>query len=321
MRTSPTANGRTDLPPSLLERSTMRGLLPVFRTWSLIATIFVLVGVLGQPFVWMIGAILVGVLQYSLIILAHHSQHFDLSPRVGVNEFVARWLLHAPLVHDLTASRRIHMRHHARVGRDDDADRFFYDLRLHHRQTGSGLVRWTVSMFLGGVIAPGIRKLWRLDWNREALAGSGATPASVPAAGVVAIGLVQTVIAVAAWLITGAWFAYALLWLAPMVTVAAGLSAIRSMLEHADRATTPQRMLSFVSSPLERFLLGPANMNHHWEHHRFISVPFYHLPAVRRLCLERNDYAPGILVASYRRRFLELCRVAQPAGEGPGHRS
>jgi fatty acid desaturase len=300
-----------DLPRALLQRSVWRGLPPVLRTWAFIFVAVWCVGAvngpLAGPLVWVAAALVIGVLQHSLIVLAHHSQHFELAASRRVNDVIGTWLLHAPLLNSLRQQRFIHFQHHARLGQDDDPDRYYYDLSLHGRETGAGLRRWTLLLFAGGVLVPNLQKLLRGRYARD-LGGRGAT--TLTAADLVAIGVCQLTIATTFWALTGSVFAWALLWVAPMLTVAAGLNGMRSTLEHADRGAPPDRMFTFAPNPLERVVLGPVNMNYHWEHHRFIAVPFYHLPAVRRLLLAENDLAPARLLPGYLHRFAELTRDA-----------
>jgi len=47
-------------------------------------------------------------------------------------------------------------------------------------------------------------------------------------------------------------------------------------------------------------------MTHHWEHHLLMAVPYYHMPALRRLLVENNAYGDGQLVGSYRERLAVI---------------
>ncbi|MCW5891029.1 MAG: fatty acid desaturase [bacterium] len=296
-----------DLPRALLARSAWRGLPPVLRTWTLVVAAAWCVGQWPNPLVWIAAAIAIGVLQHSLVVLAHHSQHFELADSRRLNDAVGTWLLHAPLLNALRQQRFIHFQHHARLGQDDDPDRYYYDLALHGRETGAGLRRWALLFFAGGVLVPNLQKLLRGRYARD-VGGRGV--AALGPGDVAAIAVCQLVLIATFWALTGHVFAWALLWVAPMLTVAAGLNGVRSTLEHADRGAPPERMLTFAPNRLERAVLGPVNMNYHWEHHRFIAVPFYHLPAVRELLLAEHDLAPARLVPGYLRRFAELSAAA-----------
>ncbi len=51
---------------------------------------------------------------------------------------------------------------------------------------------------------------------------------------------------------------------------------------HKDEPGTERdRLVSYVSSRIERFFLAPFNMNYHAEHHLFPYVPYYNLPRLR----------------------------------------
>ncbi|MDX2170057.1 MAG: fatty acid desaturase, partial [Deltaproteobacteria bacterium] len=293
-----------ELPRELLARSAWRGLPPLLRTWGLIALVAAVAGAWSSPLGWLAAFLLIGVLQHSLIVLAHHSQHFDLAASRRLNDAAGTWLLHAPLLNSLRQQRHIHFQHHARLGEEDDPDRYYYDLALHDRADGRGLRRWAAGMFAGAVVLPNLRKLLRGRYARDL---GGKRAATLQGGDVIAIAVCQLALIAGLWALTGSIFAYPFLWIAPMLTVAAGLNGVRSMLEHADRGAPPARMLTFAPPRLERAVLGPVNMNFHWEHHRFIAVPYYHLPAVRVLLQARQDLAPARLLPGYRHRFAALC--------------
>ena len=298
-----------DLPAVWRQASTARGALLVARTWLGLGLCFAAAAALPHPAVWALAVLAIGVLQYHLTVLSHHGLHAQLARGRRTNDALTRWWLLAPIGTPLRAMRNNHLRHHAKLGDADDYDRWYYDLALQGRDHLAGLRRWLPRMFLGGLIVPTLRKLTGRALEDEtglAPPEAGARDAlSRPDA--LAIAFVQLALGLGLWAATGRFWAYAVLWALPLVTVMSGLNSIRSCLEHAIVHDPPERLLSFVSNPVERFLVAPFQMNYHYEHHRFMSVNFRHLPAVRRACLEARDYPPGRLLPSYRAHWRALC--------------
>lgn len=76
------------------------------------------------------------------------------------------------------------------------------------------------------------------------------------------------------------------MWILPLVTLVVLLNAVRVFCDHANAVDEPDdeyhRLVSYVSTPLERFFIAPFHMNYHAEHHLFTYVPHYRLPALRR---------------------------------------
>jgi fatty acid desaturase len=78
------------------------------------------------------------------------------------------------------------------------------------------------------------------------------------------------------------WWAWPMLWLAPVYAFTFLADNLRSFAEHShpepDTAADRHRLITFVSNPLERLLLAPMNMNFHAIHHLWASIPYYNLP-------------------------------------------
>lgn len=309
-----------DLPPEWRQVSTAYGTALVARTWLGLGLCFAAAALWPHPAVWGLAALVIGVLQYHLTVLSHHGLHAQLARRRRTNDVLTRWYLLAPIGTPLRAMRNNHLRHHAKLGDADDYDRWYYDLALQGRDHLAGLRSWLPRMFLGGLILPTLRKLSGRALEDE----TGLAPPEAGArdalsrSDALAIACVQLALALGLWAATGLFWAYAVLWLLPLLTVMSGLNSIRSCLEHADLHEPPERLLSFVSNPLERFLVAPFQMNYHYEHHRFMSVNFRHLPGVRRACLDARDYPPGRLIPSYRSHWRSLCAELRARESGAG---
>ena len=90
----------------------------------------------------------------------------------------------------------------------------------------------------------------------------------------------------AACVAAGIWWAYPLLWLVPLLTWQMVITRIRNIAEHAcvegsaDDAFRAARTTR--ASWWERAFIAPYWVNFHAEHHLFMHVPCWKLPALHR---------------------------------------
>lgn len=301
-----------DLPVEWRTKSSWRGLLHVGLVWLGILAAVALVGLTRS---WLVGAgafLFIGVLQNNISSLLHHALHGDLHPSKRLNDLVCRLFLTGPQGQLLGVVRWEHLHHHARFGMEDDPERVYYDLEATGVDTPQRLRRHVVRLFLGWVVAPNLRRA--LTGDRGGLGASNPTwearrrTAGGNLADLTGFLVAQTGIAAAMWSLTGWWWAWAVWWALPLATVGAGLTVLRATLEHASPEDPDRRLFSFTSNPLERFVFGPFQFNYHYEHHRFMSVPYYWTPAVHRLLAEQGDQEEARIEPSYLGRLRSLIR-------------
>lgn len=125
----------------------------------------------------------------------------------------------------------------------------------------------------------------------------------------------------------GGWWAFALLWLAPILLVLPIIMRLRSIAEHF--ALPYRNELSgtrtIVCGALERFLFGPHRINYHLEHHLLASVSFSQLPALHEALMQQPAYRQqahvndGYLLgaASLRLDMLQSDPLVLRAGQPP----
>ena len=84
-------------------------------------------------------------------------------------------------------------------------------------------------------------------------------------------------IAVTVLAVSGLWWA-GLLWYAGLVTTFMMSFRLRLWLEHQGTDDTQRLSLTWWQAAL----LSPHNAWHHWEHHKYPTVPYHRLPQARR---------------------------------------
>jgi fatty acid desaturase len=278
----------------------------LLRTWGTILLAMLVCRLFPHPLVWVLSFLVVGHMQYHLSVLGHHALHKNLFSSVALNEFISRYLIHGPLGLPNEAMRRNHMKHHKYFGGEQDYERENYDFTLFGRNTAGGFRRWLASVYLGGAILPAVGRVLRgsnQQARKEQSKGENALKQTLLDWLPVAVS--NLALLLLWWSITGLWWSYAL-WFTGIFTLLAGFSATRAMLEHADPADPPQRLMTFPCSGFERYLLGACNFNFHAEHHLFGGVPACQLERLHYYLRDRDALEGVVIVPSYLGRIRAL---------------
>lgn len=237
--------------------------------------------------VWALTFLLIG-RGYSLLsILAHEAVHRCLFSRRRANDLVGRWLLAYPAFIPFDAYRRQHLAHHR-----DELGPGEPDLNLYR---GYPIPRDSL-----------VRKL-----RRDAFGESGSKhlrglllaltkPSSRPFAS--SIVLTQLVLAVAMTLLSGRWWLWPVMWLAPWLTVWRVLNRLRGIAEHGgmEHSADRRRTTHVVRQRLApRFWIVPFNTGWHLAHHTDMGVPFQNLPALHDELVSAGWVTPELEHPSY----------------------
>ncbi|MDX2096488.1 MAG: fatty acid desaturase [Leptolyngbyaceae cyanobacterium bins.59] len=92
---------------------------------------------------------------------------------------------------------------------------------------------------------------------------------------------------------------YPLFYVLPIMTLYPALIRLRSAVEHnfepgISPESQPQEITrSTHANWFERFIIAPLGTHHHCEHHLFPKVPYYHLPRVQQLMVDRGLEIPA----------------------------
>lgn len=228
--------------------------------------------------------IVIGSRQYSLLILLHDAQHRLLNSNRKINDRVATWLLAAPAGVIFTKSRLNHMQHHQNLGiADGDPDFPLYCIKEPEpKDTSLKLVlHFLHQIFLGKFQ----RVFFTNNKNNKQITNNVRTSTMPHATELIAILVCQSII-FSCFTIAGYWYAYFCLWILPLIIVASFLNDVRIFCEHSNPQDELDKdkglLISYLSTPIERFFFSPHHMNYHAEHHFFPFIPHYHLPKVRR---------------------------------------
>ncbi len=284
-------------------RSPWLGPLLVLHCWGVIA-LAVAAGVLW-PILIPLSVAVIGARQLGLAILMHEAAHGGLSPNRRLNDFLGQWLCAVPVGASLTAYRPYHLAHHKYAQQAEDPDLV---LSAPFPVTRASLRRKIIRDLTGQTFFKQ-RVLFALKAVASRRDEDMAQGAVVTGRSVVPFLLVNAALLLGLTL-AGLWWAYFVLWLLPMATWFPMATRLRNIAEHAcveGSSTDPFRAARTThASWWERALIAPYWVNFHAEHHLFMHVPCWKLPALHQAVRRRAQGARMAVAGGY----IEVLRVA-----------
>ena len=255
------------------------GPLLVLHCWGVIA-LAIAVGVIW-PILIPLSVAVIGTRQLGLAILMHEAAHGGLSPNRWLNDLLGHWLCAVPVGASLTAYRPYHLAHHKYAQQPEDPDLV---LSAPFPVTRASLRRKIIRDLTGQTFFKQ-RVLFAFQAFSSKRDEDLAEGAVVTGRSVAAFLLVNLALLLALSL-AGVWWAYFVLWLLPMATWFPMVTRLRNIAEHAcveGSSSDPFRAARTTrASWWERALIAPYWVNFHAEHHLFMHVPCWKLPALHR---------------------------------------
>jgi fatty acid desaturase len=257
--------------------------------------------------------VVVGTRYYALFIIGHDGLHRRLFSDRARNDLFCDVFVLGPIGAITRLNNRNHLGHHQHLATPEDPDRHKYacfnktDLTqlLGYLSGATSIFKSVRNVFFASARAPGGGK-----------SDGGYTVRDLAILGGAQILLIGGL----TW--TFGWWGWPLMWAAPVYVFTYLGDSIRSFAEHsvpaADTGADDHRLITYVSSPLERLFFSPMNMNCHAAHHLWVSIPYYNLPIADAEMrahplagqLEWRRSYVGYLVRYALALPLEECRVA-----------
>jgi fatty acid desaturase len=268
-------------------KSSWRGLALVACAWGLIIAASAMFIIWPNPFTYIFAVMLIGARQLGLAILMHDAAHGALHPNTKINDWVGEWLCAAPVGAQLASYRAYHIKHHRFTETQDDPD-----LALS--------APFPIS--LGSLWRKIVRDLTGQTFFKQRIAQifGGRKPGEVVNASVGRFVAINAALFTALAL-AGYWWAYPALWIVPMATWLPLVTRLRNIAEHAcvgAQADPFTHARTTLANPIERLLIAPFWVHYHAEHHVFMHVPCYRLPALHDVLMNKDYWsrmkiAPG----------------------------
>jgi fatty acid desaturase len=295
-----------------------RVIIDAARSWALILGAWAVVAVHPEWWTVLLAIPLIGSAYYALFIIGHDGLHRRLFHGRARNDLFNDLVVLGAIGAITRINNLNHLEHHDHLATADDPDRHKYGC-FNKWESGR------LIAYLSGVatLITSARHVFVTNSRRNrAGAGTGRGPRGYAARDLLILAGWQATLIGGLSLAIG-WWAWPLLWLVPVFGFTFLMDNLRTFCEHsqpeADGKADSHRLISYLSSPLERWFISPMNMNIHAIHHLWPSIPYYHLPEAAWLVRARPDGGGplewrrsylGYLWRYWRALPLEECRVS-----------
>jgi fatty acid desaturase len=281
---------------ALGKRSDIVGALLLLHAWALIFGSMALFVWWPNPFTFLLAVMVIGARQLGLAILMHDAAHGLLFENRRLNEWATTWLCAAPVFTSLQLYRPYHLTHHRHTQQAEDPD---LGLSKPFPITRKSLRRKIVRDLTGQTAFQRRREQFKR--------GTG-----------VREGLIANAVLWLALAAAGYWWLYPVLWLLPLATWYQLVSRIRNIAEHAvvpDNDDPLRNTRTTYANWVERLLIAPYWVNYHLDHHLFMAVPCWRLPAAHRALLAAG-FGPRMELKSGYRAVLAAATAAANDSQG-----
>ena len=260
----------------------LRALTDLAICWACILAGFCVISIHPTWWTVLLAIPVIGNRYYAIFIIGHDGMHRRMFPNIKRNDFWTDLLVFASIGAITRLNNRNHLAHHLYLGTSRDPDR-------HKHACFNKGDRLSLLGFLSGLTS-----VWNsavaVFVKRGSPEQGNHQSAHAPSDGyrfrdfALLAGWFTALAGGLSWFI--GWWAYPVLWLLPVYVFMYLGDNLRSFVEHshpeADQMADHHRLITFLSVPLERMLVGPMNMNYHTVHHLWPSIPYYNLPIADR---------------------------------------
>ncbi|HEX5717824.1 MAG TPA: fatty acid desaturase [Thermoanaerobaculia bacterium] len=281
-----------DVFQKLLRLNPWRWCFALAVDWALVAMAIVAAGWIDRWYGYAGALLLIGRSQHAIVVLGHEGAHRVISRRRRLNDWLTQVFCFWPMGTDMHTYRDFHFPHHRHLNTPIDPE-------MKYREMGAPgwdvpRARWQVGLRfaadLAGLGALEMYRIFRFTQPRTWRAAAG--PLALHGAVLLACGL------------AGAWWIPALWWGAGFTSFAA-VWRFRCWMEHLGTEDTHRLHLT----PLQAWLFAPRNIWLHWEHHHWPGVPYWNLPALRKL----TPGEPVVRLGELFRYYERCARIASGA--------
>jgi fatty acid desaturase len=236
--------------------------------WTVMIGAVAVAGRINHWAVYIICTWIIGTRQHALGVLGHEGVHRLISRNRKLNDRLCAALCFWPLATSMDAWKQFHLEHHRNVGTEDDPE--IVGKRAISPRFDTPTRRSTITLyFLLDLFGVGVINHAKF---REATPFLNLKdPLDKQVMRIVLFGSVLLLIVSGFWWVIPMWFG-------GLVTAALAGIRMRLWFEHVGADDTHRWHLPLLLRPWL-----PHNIWYHYEHHKFPAVPFYNLPALRRL--------------------------------------
>lgn len=234
------------------------------------------------PFAFLI----IGIMQYHILVLSHEAQHVLITRGRSLNDLIGAWALAYPFGQPFFSERARHLAHHRFLGLPSDPD--YYRYVLDDKRPYKAMILYFVRLATYGKVMEYIGSAFGTNEASEVSDSDEAPRDQRSVNELMTVACVQIVLLLG-FTIWSSPLHYAFFWLLPLLTVTTTLSEFREYCEHAVSPRTPNVLKTFRLPRWEVFVLGPVGFEFHAEHHFYPTIPHYLLQKTSVLYPETSD--------------------------------
>jgi fatty acid desaturase len=260
-----TARLGTALLRDLGKRSLFPWLADAAMDWLVIGIALAAISLWPHFYTVVFGVLIIGNRQHALAILGHDGTHYTLSRNAALNDFLTNLLCFWPLGLTVSGYRALHYAHHKDTGTEHDPELGHKRMRAPQWDlpaTPRTVLRYAILDLIGYSLADYtiIVRFSKPQSKREYL----------PLA-LFHIAALSLLLGLGCWLAASVWYF-------SLVTGFMMFFRLRLWLEHQGTDDTQRLALTWWQGAL----LSPHNAWHHWEHHKYPTIPYHKLPQARQ---------------------------------------
>ena len=259
--------------------------------WIVIAGALAVISLWPHVYTVVAGVLIIGNRQHALAILGHDGTHYTLSRNGTFNDILTNLLCFWPLGLTISGYRTLHYAHHKHTGREEDPELGHKRMRSPQWDlptTPRTVLRYALMDLVGFSLADYII-IVRFSKPQK---GSDYLPLAL-----LHIGVLSLLIWLGFWPVAAAWYF-------SLVTSFMMFFRLRLWLEHQGTDDTQRLTLTRWQGAL----LSPHNAWHHWEHHKYPTIPYHQLPRAR----QRLDGPPVLTLRDLLSAFADAHAI--PSG-------
>jgi fatty acid desaturase len=288
------------LPPAKLKELSAlqpsRALIATAAEWTGIAAAIAICSYYWHPVLYLIAVMFIGARQHALLILGHDASHYRYLRTRWQNDLFGNLFLMWPTFASVEGFRKFHGTHHQYTNLPNDGNR-----QLWHTHNAEGELEpeWVFPKTRLGLVLMVLRRaafITGISWILRGLVGASLIPSPH---WMVAARLAFYLSVACALTLLGAWPGLVWYWLVPFCTWHIAAQYVRLICEHsAVESDEEEYRITRTTIPtwLESIFILPRNIGYHVEHHWYPSVPFYRLPELHQLLMEREGFRAHAVV-------------------------
>jgi len=233
--------------------------------WLVIASALAMIQLWPHVYTVLAGVLIIGNRQHALAILGHDGTHYTLSRNAAFNDVLTNLLCWWPLGLTVSGYRALHYAHHKNTGTENDPE-------LGHKRMRAP--QWDLPATPRTVLGYALKDLIGYSVADYSIIVRFSKPQRkreyLPLA-FVHITAMSVLAGCGFWSMAASWYF-------SLVTSFMMFFRLRLWLEHQGTADTQRLSLTWWQAAL----LAPHNAWHHWEHHKYPTIPYHRLPQARQ---------------------------------------